>query len=314
MTEFAERNFVARRVLAAMLLLMFFALPGCAATLVEVLKQDPRDPDRYVRVSGAGGVAIFRDGQPLGVSVPQALRPGDVVQTGPESAAIIRLPEGHEIVLDQGTRVRLGSFIVEFGRLLARARGFFEVESANVIAGVEGTEFVFQVPRDDRSVAVTVLQGSVVCRSKTAAWAPLRLRPRERFLSSYPNTATPDKRFATDEEIREIRQWARKVEASQPANPPAPLMGYCCADGRVFPASRDRCPGQYSSQRRIAETFCRRQPEEGYCCSGGKVFPSTRERCPGSFDTDAGQARRDCQPRKSDDPPNVRPNPATRPY
>jgi hypothetical protein len=309
MTESVTLGWVFRRCFAAIILLLgFLALTGCAPTLVQVLKQDPRDPERYVRVSAPGAVTVFRAGRPIAWSAPQVLQPGDVIQTGPEAAAIIRLPEGHEIVLDEETRVRLGSFIVEFGRLLARARGFFEVESENVVAGVEGTEFVFQTPRSDRSVSVTVLEGSVVCRSKIGAWAPVRLRPRERFSSAYPHSAAPEKRPATDDEMDEIRHWVRRIDASFPPPPPVPLIGYCCTDGRVFPASRERCAGQYFADRGIAETLCRRAPDQGYCCSDGRVFPSNREGCVGSFHSDAWQARRDCRPlRQNTDPPAADP-------
>jgi hypothetical protein len=306
MTESATLGFVFRRLVLGILLVASLGLAGCAPTLVQVLKQDPANPERYIRVSAPGAVTVFRGGRVFAWSAPQVLQPGDVIQTGPESAAIIRLPEGHEIVLDEETRVRLGSFIVEFGRLLARARGFFEVESENVVAGVEGTEFVFQAPRRDRSVAVTVLEGSVVCRSKIAAWSPVRLRPRERFSSAYPHSAVPEKRPATDEEMEDIRHWVRRIDASYP--PPAPLIGYCCADGRVFATSRERCAGQYFSDRGIAETLCRRNPDQGYCCSDGRVFPSTREGCGGSFHSDAWQARRDCRPlRQNTDPPAADP-------
>lgn len=309
MTESVATGLAFRRCFAALILLLgLLALTGCAPTLVQVWKQDPRDPGRYMRVSAPGAVTVFRGGRPIAGSAPQVLQPGDVVETGPEAAAVIRFPEGHEIVLDEETRVRLGSFIVEFGRLLARARGFFEVESENVVAGVEGTEFVFQAARRDRSVAVTLLEGSVVCRSKIGAWAPLRLRPRERFASAYPHSAAPEKRPATAEEMDEIRRWVRRIDASFPPPPPVPLIGYCCADGSVFPASRERCPGQYFADRGIAEMRCRRAPEEGYCCADGRIFASTRQRCWGSFHSDPAQARRACRPvRQEPSPPAADP-------
>jgi hypothetical protein len=282
------------RLAGALLVLACLALAGCAPALVQVLQQDPGDPERYVRVTGPGAVTVFRDGRAFSPSTPQALHPGDAIQTGPEAAAIVRLPEGHEIVLDENTRVRLGSFIVEFGRLLARARGFFEVESENVIAGVEGTEFVFEVPRE-RSTSVTVLQGKVVCRSRDRQWPPLYLAPGERFHIPYPEAPRPEKRPATREEIADIERWVAKVDASRPPPPRPPLMGYCCSNGRVLPATRERCNGRYFSEAATARLFCRPPREEGYCCLRGRIYPSTQDRCPGSFHPDAERARRACQ-------------------
>ena len=291
------RFVVAVRMRAVLLFLACLALSGCAPMLVQVLKQDPRDPERYVRVQPAqqvGSATVYRRGSALSVRLPHQLQPGDVIQTGPDAVARIRFPDGHEIILDVNTRARLGSFLVEFGRILARARGFFEAESENVVAGVEGTEFVFQVPRD-RSVLVTVLDGTVVCRSKTGSWAPVRLRRGERF-NSYPDAALPGKRQATPDELEDIRRWITRVEGSAPAPPVPARYGFCCADGRVFEASREQCRGRFFSDRDVAEEYCQPpKPESGYCCSDGEVFRTARERCRGSFHLEQNEAERACQ-------------------
>ncbi|MBK7235365.1 MAG: FecR domain-containing protein [Sterolibacteriaceae bacterium] len=287
---------LAWHVRAALLLLACLALSGCTPMLVDVLKQDPRDPDRYVRVRPAelAGVAmVYRNGRAQPVNLPYQLRPGDVIQTGPDAVARIRFPEGHEVILDVNTRARLGSFFVEFGRILARARGFFEAESENVVAGVEGTEFVFQVPRD-RSVMVTVLDGVVVCRSRTGVYPPVRLRRGETFLAQ-PNAALPDTRLATPDELEDIRRWIRQVDGVAPP-PPARPDGFCCDGGRVFETSRGRCRGMFFAERGAAEASCQPpRPEFGYCCSDGEVFRTARERCRGSFHLEQRDAERACQ-------------------
>jgi hypothetical protein len=291
------RYAVAAHLRTALLLIACLGLFGCAPMLVQVLKQDPRDPEQFVRVQPAelaGAATLLRGGRALPVRLPYQLQPGDVIQTGSDAVARIRLPEGHEIVLDVNTRIRLGSFLVEFGRILARARGFFEAESENVVAGVEGTEFVFQVPRD-RSVLVTVLDGAVVCRSKTNSWAPVRLRRGEHFESS-PYAALPDKRPATAGELEDIRRWVRRVEGSVPAWPVPERHGYCCADGRVFEASREQCRGRFFAERGAADESCQPPgPDFGYCCSDGEVFRAARERCRGDFYLEQAEAERACR-------------------
>lgn len=281
---------------AALLLLACLVLPGCTPMLVEVLQQDPRDPDRYVRARSAElvGATVYRGGRALPVKLPYSLQPGDVLQTGPDAVARIRLPEGHEIILDVDTRARLGSFFIEFGRILARVRGFFEAESENVVAGVEGTEFVFEVPRD-RSVFVTVLDGAVVCRSKTGGYPPVRLRRGQMFLA-HSNAALPEKRLATPAELDDIRNWIRRIEDTVPQTPVPPRQGFCCADDRVFESSRERCRGRYFAERRAAEASCQPpRPESGYCCSSGEVFRTVSERCKGSFHVEQNEAERACQ-------------------
>ncbi|MBK7663516.1 MAG: FecR domain-containing protein [Sterolibacteriaceae bacterium] len=286
---------LAWQVRAALLLLACLALSGCTPMLVDVLKQDPRDPDRYARVRPAelAGVAmVYRNGRAQPVNLPYQLRPGDVIQTGPDAVARIRFPEGHEVILDVNTRARLGSFFVEFGRILARARGFFEAESENVVAGVGGTEFVFQVPRD-RSVMVTVLDGAVVCRSRTGVYPPVRLRRGETFIAR-PSAAVPDTRLATPDEREDIRRWISQVDGVVP--PPRDMDGFCCDGGRVFETSRGRCRGRFFAERGVAEASCQPpRPEFGYCCSDGEVFRTARERCRGSFHLEQYDAERACK-------------------
>jgi hypothetical protein len=209
--------------------LVSFTLCGCGPvvikdrgpSLVTVMKEDPRDTSRYLRLSSAelaGEVTVYRDGSRLPVSLPYELLPGDVIETGPGAAAVVHFPDSNKIILDSNTRARLGSFFVEFGRVLARVKGFFEAESENITAGVEGTEFVFEVTRD-RSVAVTVLDGTVVCRSKIRSWQE-RLSASEIFYSRHPNLVNPGRRPATSKELDDIRRWMKKIEEStEPAQP-----------------------------------------------------------------------------------------------
>jgi hypothetical protein len=281
-----------------LLVVVCLALYGCGPSLVRVMKEDPRDNTRYLRLSSAelaGEAVVYRGGRRLPVSLPHQLQSGDVIETGPDAVAVIRLQEGNEIILDSNTRVRLGSFFVEFGRILSRVRGFFEAESENVTAGVEGTEFVFDV-RPDRSVAVTVLAGTVVCRPKTRSWQ-VRLNQGEFFYSQYPNLVDPGKRSATPSELDDIRRWIRKIEGS--TGSPTPLVdrsGYCCSGGRVSRSTAEACRGVFTTTETEAYRYCP-DAQPGYCCRDGKVTETSRSQCSGSFFTDHDEAMRNCQPK-----------------
>lgn len=286
---------------AVLLCLACVALSACTPMLVQVLKQDPRDPDRYHLVPVAelaGAATVSRAGRALALRLPYQLQPGDVIQTGPDAVARIRYPDGNQIVLDVNTRVRLGSLFVEFGRILARVRGFFEAESENVVAGVEGTEFVFRVS-GDRSTSVTVLDGAVLCRSRTQSWAPVRLRRGERF-DLFAGAPRPEKRFSARDELDEIGQWIRRIEGGVPAWPvPGRDEGFCCTDGRIVETGRERCRGQFHTERAEAERACRID-QRGFCCDDGRVFESGREQCGGRFFPDRGSAEKFCRPPQED--------------
>jgi hypothetical protein len=188
--------------------------------------------------------------------------------------------------------VRLGSLFVEIGRILVRARGLFEVDTENVVAGVEGTEYVLQFA-PDRSVKVIVFDGVVVCRSPTGSWSPIRLRGGEAFVSEYPNRSAPLVRPASREEWEHARVWVYGSETR-------PEEGYCCEDGKVSRTIRSRCAGRFFFDRNAAYEECRPPVESGYCCEEGKVFPSTRIRCArvkGRFIEDGNEAERACRPR-----------------
>ncbi|MDE2300637.1 MAG: FecR domain-containing protein [Burkholderiales bacterium] len=247
------------------------------------------------------GLRVWRDGQELRATRGMLLQRGDVVQTGPQSAAVIRFSGGNTgaatgtTTLAENTRVRLGSLEVFFGRVFANLRGLFETSSENIVAGVEGTRFLFEV-RPDRSVAIAVAEGVVACRPRQAGWASVRLHALEALVSAYPNRTAPRVMPADARELRDAAAWADSVAE-------APSQGWCCVDGRAVPSWSNRCGGNvFSTNRSIAESMCRPAPppppaQTGWCCAHGEIYPSSREQCAGSFSESAGIARRMCMPR-----------------
>jgi hypothetical protein len=259
-----------------------------------VARDDPADPTRYIGVFGddlSDAVAIYRDGRRLRTTVPHILQRGDEIETALNVIAVIRYPAG-DVYIGAATLARIGSLDVLFGKVFARVRGLFSVENENVVAGVEGTEFAFDVARDG-TVSVTVLDGTVRCSSKTLAWKPVRVARGQTFAATDSNRE-PRVGPADPAELAQLRSWVRRVDnAVVPPTPPATQWGYCCDAGRVFRTTLDGCRGSlYNTQ---AEAYQRCQPVTmGYCCANGQVTTTTRDRCRGSFYFDQASAHRNC--------------------
>jgi hypothetical protein len=280
----------------AALLMAAVGLAGCATGGVRLERVMREDPSGYVVVGGeeASSLAtVFRDGRPVAVRPPLTLQPGDELETGAGGAALVQLPDGGLVVIDARSRVRIGSLEVLFGRVFAAVRGLFSVESENVVAGVEGTEFAFEL-RPDREVRVVVLEGVVVCSSRAGRWPPTRLRSGLGF-STRPGGAVPLVAPASQRELDDIRAWVRRVAgAARPASPPPP-SGWCCDAGRVTATTAARCAGRFFDDRASAEKACAPEPDPtGWCCAGGRVTAGTRRQCRGKFYDDRASAEKAC--------------------
>jgi len=259
---------------------------GGGISLQHIAREEPRGGPGYVQLdTGDGAVRVYRRGHALDVRRGMRLLPGDEIQTNGSSAAVIRDPEHGEVVLASNTRVRLGSLEVLFGRVFADVRGFFTTSSENVVAGVEGTRFLFEVARD-RSVRVAVLDGVVTCRSKRRSWAPIPLGRRQELVSAYPNRAPPQVGLTNPREMDAIRAWAEQVRT-------APRAGYCCDNGRVYGATSNQCRGQFRTTLDEARQACEAF-RQGWCCAHGSVTQTTQGRCTGSFYLDRRDAERAC--------------------
>lgn len=177
----------------------------------EVPNADPRwqraDPDRSV-------VRVWRSGREIAVRRLMELLPGDEVETGTNAAVVLRYRDAGDMVVLARTRVKVGSLEVFFGRVFAVLRSKFTVSSETVVAGVEGTRFLFEVA-PDRSVRVAVADGAVVCSSPRSAWAPLRLRANEAFVSRYPSRAPPTVSAADARELRGYEALSQEVSRAQ---------------------------------------------------------------------------------------------------
>ncbi len=158
-----------------------------SALVVSVLVSQAAGPSDG-RVVLTHGDVVVRTADTSIKGMPGVLvRQGDQVRTGPESG--VRLLLGGSAVVDLGANTsmvvtRAGTSSSETkikvwsGRLWARVSSLFgnnakfEVESPNAVAGVRGTEFIFDVSPDG-GTEVTVLDGSVAVTARDGG--PARL-------------------------------------------------------------------------------------------------------------------------------------------
>jgi len=260
-------------------------LAGCAGTqLQKVVHEDSASPNGYLEISDprSGMLRVFRDGKALALKVPLPLQEGDEIETGPNAGAVIRFENGNKAVLDSRTRVRLGSLEVLFGRLLADVRGLFSAEDDTLVAGVEGTRFLFESKRGSHT-RVVVLDGIVNCSSKTNSWPTIRMTRADALTAPFGSSAEPHTSQIDRAELTKIERWASAIQT-------APRAGFCCTEGKVSRTHSDSCPSHFSTTRRGAERQC----EAGWCCANGQVDRSIRAACRGRLHASRQSAKRDC--------------------
>jgi hypothetical protein len=294
-------------------MMLVFALAGCAtvpgtvtapAQLWQIAREVPGADPRWQRVEAdEAGVRVWRGGREIAVRRLMAMLPGDEMETGANAAAVLRVRDAGDVLVLERTRVRMGSLEVFFGRVFALLRNRFTVSSETVVAGVEGTRFLYEVRRD-RAVRVVVADGEVVCRSPQGAWAPVRLRTNEALVASYPARTPPLVGSADARELRAYEELSRDVSR-------APERGWCCRDGQVTSSWSDRCAGGFDTDRADALRQCRPSPPPpppdpvGWCCRDGRVTSSIRKsQCMGTFfDSEAALRASRCYPRSPPTPP-----------
>ena len=305
-----------RRYLAFVTLVL--ALIGCASVreavlppvqLWQIAHEVPGADPRWQRAEATkAGVRVWRGGSEIRAERLMTLLPGDEIETGANAAVVLRYRDAGDLLVLERTRVKIGSLEVFFGRVFAVLRNKFSVSSETVVAGVEGTRFLFEVDRN-RAVHVAVADGAVVCSSPKSAWAPVRLRANESLLSHYPSRVRPQVGSADARELSGYEALSREVSR-------APEAGWCCRDGQVTPSWSDRCGGIFDIDRADAVRQCRPPAPDpvGWCCRDGRVTRSTRNDCEGArgqyFDSEARAAA--CYPRPQTPPAGTPRDPAKR--
>lgn len=212
--------------LGLLALLLALMLSGCASSaglvLHEVGSADPQQPGEYRNASAdqaRQGLRIVRGGAALAAEVGMALATGDVLESGADTLAVIRFPDGHEVTLLPRTRVQLGSLSTFFGQIYVRAyntvqdlKERFKVKTRYVTAGVEGTAFWVRVDSNHR-VVFGVVEGRIDLSSPGGLWPAVPVLPDE--VATVLRDAAPTKaqqpRDQVDSIVRLMRNRLRML-------------------------------------------------------------------------------------------------------
>jgi ferric-dicitrate binding protein FerR (iron transport regulator) len=120
-------------------------------------------------------VTLVHQGRRLPGEVQQSVVKGDDLLTAADGVALLTLRAGYEVIVEPGTELSIEnpSIFVRVGKLflktIRRTSEALRLNTKFVSAGVEGTQFIFEVTRDD-VVRLSVLEGSVFVSSRSSGW------------------------------------------------------------------------------------------------------------------------------------------------
>lgn len=219
----------ARRV--AWVLMMAMTLPWVAGCATGPEARPPRlasivvDGERVVREGEDAFVRVWREGRPIAVRAGMALRQGDRVSTGERAEAVIRYPNGTELLMRPRSSGQIGSITGAIGEFFAKVWGVFSIETEYVKAGARGTAFHVRAAPDGRA-EVWVINGSVEVSSRLKAWRPLLLTAGT---GAVAQLEAPSPRRLTDAEVAETQAWVERIDRLVPAEPAGSAAGAAAA-------------------------------------------------------------------------------------
>ncbi len=127
-----------------------------------------------------GHVRVLKaEGKSRKAATGKAVQLGESVQTGPDSEATLKLPDGSSLDLSANTRVTVASlsqpssqdknfrFQLAVGKLFAQVRKLlsskssFEIEAGGVVCGVRGTQFSMNFDPGTKNLDLNVFEGKV---------------------------------------------------------------------------------------------------------------------------------------------------------
>lgn len=136
----------------------------------------PAEPTRARVESVEGPVTVRRAGAEAAAVAGDGLEADDILTTGPEGRAVVRVDDENTVVLEPGTSVTWGAITgslssvqLERGFLSARTGQpggrVFRVQALERTAQVEASAGAFDVAGDDRQLAVASADGEVAVQS-----------------------------------------------------------------------------------------------------------------------------------------------------
>uniref|UniRef100_A0A832A5P1 Uncharacterized protein n=1 Tax=Desulfacinum infernum TaxID=35837 RepID=A0A832A5P1_9BACT len=243
------------------------------------------------------GPNVYVNGRPA--QAGEIIRDGMRVSTGPGSSARIRFFDDGYCQLDENTDPW---FRIDRDPITNRKCLYIEVGFGQVY--IIKHDVCFHTP----DVSGTL--NSEVNLKVEADWTELALFAGQARIDRPPGVFVGTAQlavFSKGQLVQGLRRMSEKELQQIPAwihgpifdaKPPPPPKGWCCAEGRVFPASPQECQrrrGFFSYDRDDVEQRCQRQ---GWCCLNGKVFPASPQQCKsqgGFFSFDRDDVEQRCQ-------------------
>jgi hypothetical protein len=167
-----------------------------------------------VRATDAGKVTVIASGEHHNGTLAQSVNKGDSLHTASDGVALLTLRAGYEVIVEPGSEINIESVFITVGKLifkkLKEVSEKLRVNTKFVSAGAEGTEFVFEVARD-QTVRITVLEGALRVSPRVGGWREFVLRGGQMVVingAAVPGAITT----ADDATIRAFRDRRFAVE------------------------------------------------------------------------------------------------------
>ena len=190
------------------------ALAGCAPPFAQIdgilVQTRPALPEEF------GRLQVIRTGQTQDGAPGMSIEKGDTIVTAADGVAVLTLRAGWQVIFEPGTvaNIENPSIFVKIGKLIIKklqeVTEALTVNSEFASAGVEGTEFVFEVT-PQHAVQISVLEGRVVVRSRQARWEAITYVAGEAGAIRAGLPPAP-KMLLDSAAVRNIRQHALEVE------------------------------------------------------------------------------------------------------
>jgi len=190
------------------------ALAGCALPFGQVdgilVETRPALEGEY------GRLQVVRTGQTQDGAPGMSIEKGDTIVTAADGVGVVTLRAGWQVIFEPGTvaNIENPSIFVKIGKLiikkLQQVTEALTVNSEFASAGVEGTEFVFEVT-PEHGVQISVLEGRVVVSSRQASWEAITYVAGEAGAIRARERPAP-KQLLDSAAVRNIRQHAFEIE------------------------------------------------------------------------------------------------------
>lgn len=199
-------------IITSLLLLILFTIQGCApAKLTHVLIDErPASQSEYYKVQ------VFHKDKPVETKQNLELQKESTLETDSQSWAVLYFSSSKtKVILKPGTRIRIASFHLIFGEILAiidklsDGKDAFSVQTEDTSATPHKTVFAVRKDKNGPTV-VSVIEGRVKLTSPAAAWKPVMINQFQQATAS--RLQSPSVSTLPGTAFNPIIAWGNRVE------------------------------------------------------------------------------------------------------